>query len=84
MDFTVFTYKQLLESLKARDFAFQTFHDFIELPKHKSIILRHDVDLLPYNSLTFAKIQNQHKVKGVYYLRFEINGFVVTEQVVVL
>lgn len=69
MDFTVIKYKQLLESLNEQDFAFQTFQDFIQSAIPKSIILRHDVDLLPNNSLVFAKIQNQHKIKGVYYFR---------------
>lgn len=32
-------------------------------------MLRHDVDLLPHNSLTFARIQHELGVKGVYYFR---------------
>ena len=32
-------------------------------------MLRHDVDLLPYNSLAFAKIQAEQGVRGVYYFR---------------
>lgn len=69
MDFTVTKYKELLESLKAQDYTFQSFHDFMKSGNPKSIILRHDVDLLPHNSLVFAKIQNQNKIKGVYYFR---------------
>jgi hypothetical protein len=69
MDFTVTKYKQLLINLKKQEFDFQTFRDFIQLAIPKSIILRHDVDLLPNNSLVFAKIQNQHNIKGVYYFR---------------
>jgi hypothetical protein len=69
MDFTITKYKHLLESLRNKDYEFQTFSDFIQSAKHKSIVLRHDVDLLPKNSLTFAKIQNQINIKGVYYFR---------------
>jgi hypothetical protein len=69
MDFTIITYKKLLIELIDKDFVFQTFDEFIREPKSKSIILRHDVDLLPHNSLSFAKIQAQNKVKGVYYFR---------------
>lgn len=69
MDFTITKYKQLLESIKTKDFQFQTFHDFIDSANPKSVILRHDVDLLPKNSLEFAKIQNQNNIKGVYYFR---------------
>ncbi len=33
------------------------------------IILRHDVDLLPENSLAFARIQHKMGIKGSYYFR---------------
>lgn len=69
MDFTVEKYKELLLSLKSKGYEFQTFKDFIDNPKTKSIILRHDVDLLPLNSLRFAKIQNELGIKGTYYFR---------------
>jgi len=69
MDFTVRQYKKLLLALKGENFLFQTFEEFLINPKPKSIILRHDVDLLPYNSLCFAKIQNEVGIKGTYYFR---------------
>ncbi len=37
--------------------------------KPKTIILRHDVDLLPQNSLRFAEIQHEMGIKGSYYFR---------------
>ncbi len=45
MDFTLFAYKQLVLALKSQDFSFQTFEDYIQHPKEKVVILRHDVDL---------------------------------------
>ena len=69
MDFTVKKYKELLESLANKDYVFQTFERFLLTPAEKSIILRHDVDLLPQNSLTFAKIQAENNIKGTYYFR---------------
>ncbi len=69
MDFTVKEYKKLLVTLKAQGYQFQTFQEFIKSPSERSIVLRHDVDLLPNNSLEFAKIQAQEGVKGVYYFR---------------
>lgn len=69
MDFTVKKYSSLLCSLIEQDYKFQTFQDFLIANANKSIVLRHDVDLLPYNSLRFAQIQNEHGVKGVYYFR---------------
>jgi len=69
MDFTVKTYQALLQSLVAQKYTFQTFEGFLASPATRSIVLRHDVDLLPHNSLAFAKIQNQAGVKGTYYFR---------------
>ncbi|WP_108868950.1 hypothetical protein [Aquimarina aquimarini] len=69
MDFTVKKYTELLESLIRQNYTFQTFDEFIDTPNQKAIVLRHDVDLLPYNSLAFAKIQAAHTIKGTYYFR---------------
>lgn len=69
MDFTIKKYKELLTALLNQGFVFQTFEEFLQTPQRKSIILRHDVDLLPGNSLTFAKIQAEKKIKGTYYFR---------------
>lgn len=69
MDFTIRRYKHLILALKSARYSFQTFEEFLRSPHDRSIILRHDVDLLPYNSLRFAKIQNSLGIKGVYYFR---------------
>ncbi len=68
-DFTIQKYKILLQSLIDKNYNFQTFETFIHSPEKRSVVLRHDVDLLPKNSLTFAKIQFEHGVKGTYYFR---------------
>jgi len=69
MDFTIQKYKELLNSMKEAGYEFQTYQDFIENPKEKVIILRHDVDLKPKNSLLFASIQNELGITGVFYFR---------------
>lgn len=69
MDFTVKIYRDLVTSLKSQNYTFQTFDEFLTSPAEKSIVLRHDVDLLPHNSLRFAEIQAENDVKGVYYFR---------------
>jgi hypothetical protein len=55
MNFTLNKYSCLLQSLKA-----YPFH---------SLILRHDVDLLPQNSLRTAKMEAEMGLKGIYYFR---------------
>ena len=54
MDFTLQKYTQLLNALKESGVQFQ---------------LRHDVDLLPANSLRTAQIENSLQIKATYYFR---------------
>lgn len=54
MDFTLKKYNQLLDALKASRIPFK---------------LRHDVDLLPYNSLRTAQIEHTKGIKATYYFR---------------
>ncbi len=69
MDFTIKVYEQLLMALKNNAYSFQTVNEFLKSPDERVIILRHDVDLLPENSLRFAEIQNEFGIKGTYYFR---------------
>lgn len=81
MDFTLSSYRNLLESLKAAGYSFVTFYDFIQHSTlnpnselatrnpERFVILRHDVDLKPQNSLHFAQIQHQMGIRGTYYFR---------------
>ncbi|MBR4479512.1 MAG: hypothetical protein IKO88_05855 [Bacteroidales bacterium] len=55
MDFTISKYFELLDALKAYGF--------------ESLILRHDVDLKPANSLRTAQIEAEKGMHGIYYFR---------------
>lgn len=55
LDFTINKYCQLLQALKAYGL--------------KSLVLRHDVDLLPENSLRTARLEASMGMMGVYYFR---------------
>ena len=68
-DFTIHKYIQLLEVLIEQDYHFQTFNQYLTDPFPRSIILRHDVDKRPQNSLTLAKIEHKFGLKGVYNFR---------------
>jgi hypothetical protein len=52
MDFTIGTYKSLLNNMKSQGFSFLSFEDFISHREGKIIIIRHDVDKLPANKAT--------------------------------
>jgi hypothetical protein len=55
MDFTIYKYSVFLQALKT--YGFQT------------LVLRHDVDLRPENSLCTAKIEAELGLNGIYYFR---------------
>jgi hypothetical protein len=82
MDFTLTTYKKLLNALQTQGFSFMTFAQYIEAKStdqqinestnqhlNNLIILRHDVDARPQNSLAFARIQANLGISGTYYFR---------------
>lgn len=69
IDFTVKTYKRLLEQILKSKIPVCTFSDYINKKCEKSIILRNDVDTLPENALRFAHIQHELDIKATYYFR---------------
>lgn len=71
MDFSIERLLKLLHIVVSKQFRSETFKDFITNPivEKKTIVLRHDVDLIPENSLRFAKIQTNFGIKGTYYFR---------------
>lgn len=69
MDFTIKKYLVFLKALQNEKCSFQTFQEFIENPKDKAIVLRHDVDKYPSFSLKFAQIQHELGIKGTYFFR---------------
>ena len=68
-DFTIKKYSKLVESLINAGYSFQTFEQFLINPAEKVIILRHDVDLRPQNSLITAQIEHDLGIVGSYYFR---------------
>ena len=69
MDFTIKTYRNLLQVLKIGKYEFQSFAEFIENPAEKSIILRHDVDERPKNALKMAQAEHELGIRATYYFR---------------
>ena len=68
-DFTVNAYNELLDALISAGYEFQTFRDYLKNPLEKVVILRHDVDKKPENSLRFAEIEHEKGLKASYYFR---------------
>ncbi|MDD4560744.1 MAG: hypothetical protein PHF32_08450 [Candidatus Cloacimonetes bacterium] len=68
-DFTVQKYCELLDALILAGYEFQTFRDYLKNPLEKVVILRHDVDKKPGNSLRFAEIEHEKGLRASYFFR---------------
>jgi len=71
-DFTLKTYKQLLQTLLSKSYTFLTVEEYFisaSSPSHPRILMRHDVDRKPQNSLRMAKLEHELGVKSTYYFR---------------
>ena len=78
MDFTLDTLERLLTSLHDAGHLFIPVKEFFEnrAPRPgKLIILRHDVDKKPANSLAVARFESELGIRGTYYFRIIPESF---------
>jgi len=69
-DFTLSAYQLLLTTLLKKGYRFLTFEEYLtSSPTGKLVIVRHDVDDLPQNSLNTAILEEQLGIKASYYFR---------------
>lgn len=70
-DFTQQIYTELLKTISAQNYKFLTFEEFIiyKAADEKRVVMRHDVDKLPLNSLQLAEIEHSLGIKATYYFR---------------
>ena len=71
-DFTFKMYKEFLLNFKRANFQFVSVEDFFTQKYEKNkpfIMIRHDVDRKPENSLAMAKLENEMGVAATYYFR---------------
>ncbi len=75
MDFTLKKYRALLQAFQCKGYQFLTFEQYCKLSNEKRceldkyVILRHDVDLAPKNSLQTATIEHELGISASYYFR---------------
>ncbi|MBQ7191388.1 MAG: hypothetical protein IJS00_00750 [Paludibacteraceae bacterium] len=71
-DFTLYTYKHLLQAFVAAGYRMIAFEDYLTgsySDTDKVVILRHDVDKRPEQSLLTAQIEKRLGVRASYYFR---------------
>ena len=70
MDFLLKKYRELLVALQNKGYSTITFEEYLQGKRPANfVILRHDVDKLPKNSLATARIENSLGIKASYYFR---------------
>jgi hypothetical protein len=78
-DFTREVYRDFLIALIDQGYHLTSYEEYLHLsdrtPDLKTVILRHDVDRLPQNSLATARLQASLGVKGSYYFRIVPQSF---------
>jgi hypothetical protein len=77
-DFTAQILIELLNSAKSRDYLFYKFSDLAGKKNalSKTIILRHDIDAMPLNALSMAKIEKKVGVTSSYFFKVHPRIFV--------
>lgn len=68
-DFTSNRLHLLLSSLKSAGYSFTTVAAYLHNPTSPAVILRHDVDARPADSLRSAEMENRLGISGTYYFR---------------
>ena len=77
-DFTLIVYETLIKNLLKLNYSIIPVSDYNLInfkDKQKIVILRHDVDKKPENSLKCAEIENKYGVKSTYYFRMKKCSF---------
>jgi len=74
-DFTLKEYERLVRSLIGGGYTFLTFEEYMKNPAEKSVVLRHDVDLLPENAGDMAEIESRLGVVASYHFRVSEQSF---------
>lgn len=76
-DFTFSTFQEVLDGFRSNDYLILTFRDSVSFGKEKQkyLILRHDVDRFPLQTLKMAKIEAANGISATYYFRIVSSVF---------
>ena len=74
-DFTVLAFRSLIKRFTDAGYSFQSCREYHNSPLERVVILRHDVDRHPGNSLATAEIEHEAGISGTYYFRTVNGGF---------
>lgn len=69
MDFTLKRYEDFLKELSKNKILVYGIAEWIKIKPSCGILLRHDVDRKPGNSLKVARLENKYGIRSTYYFR---------------
>lgn len=69
LDFTLDLYELMLQSFRRSGYGLCTLESYLSKNHGKLLIVRHDVDKLPFNALQMGALEKQLNVKSSYYFR---------------
>lgn len=69
MDFTLNTYKRLINSLLNHNYLMLPFKDFLNDTSERAVCLRHDADADPERSLRISGVLSDYGIRGTFYFR---------------
>lgn len=75
MDFTIQKYDELLQMLHQNKVKVYSVEKWLKKPGVNGVIIRHDVDRKPANSLEIAKLEARYQMVATYYFRITSNSF---------
>lgn len=68
-EFTFSSFRKLLSSFRTSEYNIQSFYDHLQDRSNKNLILRHDVDRFPKQTLQMAKMEAEMGINSTYYFR---------------
>lgn len=74
-EFTLELYRMFLNALQQQNLPFLRFKDYIGSERDPAILLRHDVDRKPNNTLAMAKLESEFGIVSTYYFRARNHTF---------
>lgn len=74
-DFTIEKYEQLVKAIKQNEIPVYGIKKWLQSKPKNGILLRHDVDRKPDNSLKVAEIENKHNIQSTFYFRITRGSF---------
>lgn len=75
IDFTLSSYRKILETLKNSGYVFLTMNEWICKPGGRFVVIRHDVDRRAGNSLKTAVLEHSMGIRATYYFRMTKGSF---------